>query len=67
MESVHRQRLIDAILEKGIHNLTLIGNDTGFPHIGIGKLVRVERAKKVITSHIGSNPVAGELMNDRKA
>ena len=58
--------LIDAILEKGVHNLTLIGNDTGFPHIGIGKLVRMERAAKVIVSHIGSNPYAGELMNTGK-
>ncbi|MCQ6277803.1 CoA transferase subunit A [Bacillus sp. EB600] len=55
--------LIAAILEKGVRDLTLIGNDTGFPHIGIGKLVRMERAAKVIVSHIGSNPYAGELMN----
>jgi acetate CoA/acetoacetate CoA-transferase alpha subunit len=58
--------LIDAILEKGINNLLLIGNDAGFPHIGIGKLVRMERASKLIVSHIGSNPRAGELMNDGK-
>lgn len=58
--------LIDAILEKGVHNLTLIGNDTGFPHIGIGQLVRSERVKKVIVSHIGSNPYAGKLMNEGK-
>jgi acetate CoA/acetoacetate CoA-transferase alpha subunit len=58
--------LIDAILEKGIHNLTLIGNDTGFPHIGIGKIVSRGLAKKVIASHIGSNPVAGQLMHDGK-
>jgi acetate CoA/acetoacetate CoA-transferase alpha subunit len=55
--------LIDAIIDKGVIDLTLIGNDTGFPHIGIGKLVRLERASKVIVSHIGSNPYAGELMN----
>jgi acetate CoA/acetoacetate CoA-transferase alpha subunit len=54
--------LIDGILEKNIKNLVLIGNDTGFPEIGIGKIVSRRRAKKVIASHIGSNPVAGELM-----
>jgi acetate CoA/acetoacetate CoA-transferase alpha subunit len=58
--------MIDAILEKGIQNLILIGNDTGFPHIGIGKIVSRGRAKKVIASHIGSNPVAGQLMHDGK-
>ena len=56
--------LIDGILEKGIRNLILIGNDTGFPHIGIGKIVSQGRAAKVIASHIGSNPVAGQLMHN---
>ncbi len=58
--------LIEGILNKGIVDITLIGNDTGFPHIGIGKLVREERAKKVIASHIGSNPIAGQLMHTGK-
>lgn len=58
--------LIDSILEKGIKELTLIGNDTGFPHIGIGKIVSQGRARKVIASHIGSNPIAGQLMTEGK-
>jgi acetate CoA/acetoacetate CoA-transferase alpha subunit len=58
--------LIDGILEKGVRELTLIGNDTGFPEIGIGKLVSRDRAVKVIASHIGSNPIAGQLMHDGK-
>jgi acetate CoA/acetoacetate CoA-transferase alpha subunit len=58
--------LIDAIIEKNVKELILIGNDTGFPHIGIGKIVSLGRAKKVIASHIGSNPVAGKLMNEGK-
>nr|WP_311315689.1 CoA transferase subunit A [Neobacillus niacini] len=58
--------LIDGILEKGVSNLTLIGNDTGFPHIGIGKLVSQGRASKVIASHIGSNPFAGQFMHEGK-
>ncbi|RSD26324.1 CoA transferase subunit A [Mesobacillus subterraneus] len=56
--------LIDGILEKNIKNLVLIGNDTGFPEIGIGKIVSRGRAKKIIASHIGSNPVAGTLMTE---
>ena len=58
--------LIDGILEKGVQDLTLIGNDTGFPHICIGKIVSRGLAKKVIASHIGSNPIAGQLMHDGK-
>ncbi|MGE7603766.1 CoA transferase subunit A [Peribacillus sp. NPDC097675] len=56
--------LINLILETGVQNLTLIGNDTGFPDIGIGKLVTNKRAKKIIASHIGSNPNAGLFMNN---
>ncbi|MFJ7684661.1 CoA transferase subunit A [Peribacillus butanolivorans] len=58
--------LIQGILDKGVKELTLIGNDTGFPEIGIGRLVTLERAKKVIASHIGSNPNAGRLMTEGK-
>ncbi|MBO8171328.1 MAG: 3-oxoacid CoA-transferase subunit A [Bacillaceae bacterium] len=54
--------LIQGILDRGIDELTIIGNDTAFPDIGIGRLVTAGRVKKVIASHIGSNPVAGELM-----
>lgn len=56
--------LVEGILAKGVKELTLIGNDTGFPHIGIGRLVTEGRVRKVIASHIGSNPNAGLRMED---
>jgi acetate CoA/acetoacetate CoA-transferase alpha subunit len=56
--------MIEGILQKGIKDLTIIGNDTGFPHIGIGRLVTAGRVKKVIASHIGSNPNAGLRMEE---
>lgn len=56
--------LIEGILQKGVQDLTIIGNDTGFPHIGIGRLVTAGRVKKVIASHIGSNPFAGQRMEE---
>lgn len=56
--------LIRGILEKGVKDLTLIGNDTGFPDVGIGQLVTAKRVKKMITTHIGSNPNAGKQMTD---
>jgi acetate CoA/acetoacetate CoA-transferase alpha subunit len=58
--------VINGILEKGVNNLTLIGNDSGFPDIGIGRLVSQGRANRLIVSHIGSNPVAGQLMMEGK-
>ncbi len=54
--------LINEIIRKDVKELTLIGNDTGFPDIGIGRIVSRGMAKKIIVSHIGSNPVAGKLM-----
>lgn len=57
--------LVDFILESGWQDLTLIGNDAGFPEIGIGKLVTAKRAKKMIVSHIGSNPNAGNQMHEQ--
>lgn len=58
--------LIRAILENGTNDLTLIGNDAGFPHVGIGQLITAERATKLVASHIGSNPNAGKLMHEKK-
>ncbi|RNB86382.1 3-oxoacid CoA-transferase subunit A [Brevibacillus panacihumi] len=54
--------LVQAILDKGVKDITLISNDTAFPWIGIGKLITEKRVKKVIASHIGSNPNAGAQM-----
>ena len=54
--------LIDTILEANIHDLTLIGNDAGFPQIGVGRLITGGRVKKIIASHIGSKPIAGHKM-----
>ena len=58
--------LVNTILETNIQDLLLIGNDAGFPHIGIGKIVTAKRARKMIVSHIGSNPNAGKMMHEGK-
>lgn len=58
--------LIDCLIESGARDVRLIGNDAGFPWIGIGKFICLERAVSLIASHIGSNPVAGELMTNGK-
>ncbi len=58
--------IIDEIIKKDVKDLILIGNDTGFPEVGIGRVVCNEQVKKIITTHIGSNPVAGKLMNEGK-
>lgn len=55
-------KLIQAILDSGVKDLTIIGNDTGFPESGVGILIKHDRVKKVIASHIGTNPETGKKM-----
>lgn len=57
------ERLIDCLVELQLQNLTVIGNDTGFIDKGIGRLVAGRQVKKVIVSHIGTNPETGRQMN----
>jgi acetate CoA/acetoacetate CoA-transferase alpha subunit len=54
--------ILDAIAEKGIKDLTLISNDTSIPGVGNSKLIAGKLVKKVITSHIGTNPETGKQM-----
>lgn len=58
------ESFIDALIEKGSKDLTIICNDTAFPDKGIGRLIVNKQVKKVITSHIGTNPETGRQMNE---
>lgn len=57
------ERFIDVLIEKGIKDLTIITTDTGFPDKGTGRLIVNKQVKKVIASHIGTNPETGRQMN----
>ena len=57
------QTLVDQVLANGTKDLTLVCNDTAFPDSGVGKLVVSRQFKKVIVSHIGTNPETGRQMN----
>jgi len=50
------ERMIDAIVARGVGGLTIIGNDTAMPGKGIGKLVSAGLVRHIIASHIGLNP-----------
>ncbi|WP_186429335.1 CoA transferase subunit A [Clostridium sp. BSD9I1] len=60
------ETIIDGLIVNGIKNLTVIANDTSFPDRGIGKLISNKQVKKVIVSHIGTNPETGKQMNSRE-
>lgn len=55
-------KLVKAILDAGIKDLTIIGNDTAFTDTGVGPLITNNRVKRLITSHIGTNPETGKKM-----
>lgn len=59
-------KMIDAIVQSGVKNLTIICNDTAFPDKGIGRLITNRQVKKVITSHIGTNPATIDQMNAKE-
>ncbi|WZL73607.1 acetate CoA-transferase subunit alpha [Clostridiaceae bacterium 35-E11] len=57
------EAFMDALVAKGVKDLTIIANDTGYPDRGIGKLISNKQVKKVVASHIGLNPETGRQMN----
>jgi acetate CoA/acetoacetate CoA-transferase alpha subunit len=57
-------RIIDALVDVGRKNLTVIANDTARPDYGIGRLVRAGALRKAIVSHIGLNPETQKGMID---
>ncbi|KMK76173.1 CoA transferase subunit A [Alkalihalobacillus pseudalcaliphilus] len=54
--------LVKVLADIDLSAVTLIGNDAAFPTIGIGPVIANKKVKKLITSHIGSNPIAGQKM-----
>ena len=55
--------LVDALVEKGVKNLTIICNDAGVPGRGVGKLLSNGQIKTLIASHVGLNPEVAQRMN----
>ena len=61
------ERLLDAVRDSGVKNLTFASNNAGIDNEGIGKLLRTKQEKKMISSYVGENKeferqyLAGEL------
>ncbi len=55
-------RILEALVARGARNLTIIGNDTARPGVGVGKLIDAGCVAKCIVSHIGTNPVTQKKM-----
>lgn len=57
------ERIIDALVESGVKDLTMIVNDTSYPDRGCGRLIANKQVKELYVSHIGTNPHTAEQMN----
>ena len=55
--------IVNALAQSEVKNLILIVNDTAYPDKGCGQLIANKQVKKVIVSHIGTNPCTSEQMN----
>ena len=49
-------KIIDELVKLNVSDLTMICNDTSTPGNDRGKLIENRQVKKVIASHIGTNP-----------
>ena len=56
------ESIVTALVEKGVKDLTIVCNDTAFVDKGVGRLIVNNQVKKVIASHIGTNPETGRKM-----
>ncbi len=56
-------RIMDTLSKSSVKELTLICNDAAFEDKGLGLLISQKKVKKIITSYIGSNPTAIDMMN----
>jgi len=56
------ERLVDEMVKQGKRGLTIIGNDSGLPGKGIGKLVTAGAVGRMVASHIGLNPETQKKM-----
>ena len=55
-------RLIEETIRQGKKDLVVIANDTARPGVGIGKLIDANLVRKLIVSHIGTNPTTQRKM-----
>ena len=61
------ERLIDAIRDSGVKDLTFVSNNAGIDNEGLGKLLRTRQIRKMVSSYVGENKeferqyLAGEL------
>lgn len=59
-------KIIAALAQSNVKNLTIICNDAAYVDKGDGMLISAKKVKKLIASHIGTNPAAIEQFNNKE-
>jgi 3-oxoacid CoA-transferase subunit A len=49
------ERLIDALVESGVKDLTVASNNCGIDNVALGRLLRTRQIRKMISSYVGEN------------
>lgn len=60
------KKILEKLAQSEVTDLTIVCNDTAFPDKGIGLLISAKKVKRVITSHIGTNPLTVEGFNNKE-
>ena len=58
--------LIDALVRKGVKNLTTVSNNAGVDDFGLGKLLQTGQIKKHIGSYVGENKLFEQMVLNGK-
>jgi 3-oxoacid CoA-transferase subunit A len=58
------ENLIQALVDKGVRNLTVISNNAGTEDFGIGLLLGNQQVKKMIASYVGENRTFEDLVRN---
>ena len=51
------EKLTIALKNSGVKNLTVVSNNAGLPHVGLGLLLQTRQIKKMVASYVGENPL----------
>jgi 3-oxoacid CoA-transferase subunit A len=55
------ENLIDALVDSGVKDLTVVSNNCGVDGFGLGKLLDKRQIKKMVSSYVGENKLFAQL------
>lgn len=59
---ISAEEIITGMIEKNVKDITAVAVASGQPDMGVGRLIANHQVKKILTSHIGLNPLSRDQM-----